>query len=145
MRQNIKVFLIALILGASVSFIYCKYFDNTILGLASDAKVTYFSVGSYSDYLSADAKKASYPGSLIYNQNGIYKVVIGVYTSSEAVELMQSYFGDKGINFTTNETKINKDFKTRAEVYETLIKSGDKDNILNINNSLLKLFSEYIG
>lgn len=145
MKQNAKVFIVALVLGAVCSFIYCKYFPDSIMGLASDAKVTYFSVGTYNDKTSADIKKNNYPNAIIYNQDGLYKVVIGIYTSREATELMQSYFSDSGVTYTIGEAKVNKDFKTRAAVYDTLIKSSDKETILSINNSLLKLFSEYIN
>lgn len=145
MKNNIKIFLIALILGMVSSYIYCTKFDNTILTKALESKVTYFFVGSYNSELEAKDKSINLKNSLIYNDNGIYKIVIGVYKSEDSILLMTSYFNDLGINFYKGELKINNEFIKNVEAYESLIKTSSKDSYDSINNYILKSFNEYIN
>lgn len=144
MKNNLKIFLIALILGMVASYIFCYKFDNTILSKALESKVTYFYVGSYNSEEAAVTKKNNYQNSIIYNDNGIYKIVIGVYKNKESIELMRSFFNDQGINFYQGELKISSEFTKNLESYETLIKTSSKDTYSNLNNYILKLFNEYI-
>jgi len=145
MKNNIKIFLIALVLGMLVSYIYCTKFDNTILTKAIESKVTYFYIGSYNNELEAENKSSRLKNSLIYNDNGIYKVIIGVYKNKDSIELMTSYFNDLGITFYKSELKINNEFIKTLSTYEALIKTNTKDNYYNINSYILKSFNEYIN
>ena len=79
------------------------------------------------------------------NDNGIYKIVIGIYSKKESIELMSSYFLDLNYNFRTSEIKMNNEFLKSIGNYELLIKTSEKSYYDNINNSLLKLFNEYIS
>ncbi len=80
MKQNVKIFLIALIIGGIASYLVCYKFDNTIITNAIDARVTYFYVGAYNTEEAALNKSSKYNNSIIYKENGIYKVLIGVYS-----------------------------------------------------------------
>ena len=145
MKHNLKVFLIALIIGMVASYIFCYKFDNTIISKALESKATYFYVGSYNSLNEATTKKANYKNAIIYNDNGIYKIVIGNYFKKESIELMSSYFLDLNYNFRTSEIKMNNEFLKSIGNYELLIKTSEKSYYDNINNSLLKLFNEYIS
>ncbi|MDE5539188.1 MAG: hypothetical protein K2J20_01735 [Bacilli bacterium] len=145
MKQNIKIFLIALVLGMVVAFVYCYKFDNTLEILASNGKAICFDVGAYNNMESAKAKQKEYSEAIIYQDEGIYRVVIGVYSNSRSAELMSSYFRDMGINFNQFEVKVSPQYKNMSESYELLIKSSSKEMYENINSSLLKLFNEYIN
>ncbi|MBE6154026.1 MAG: hypothetical protein E7163_00405 [Firmicutes bacterium] len=145
MKQNVKVFFVALIIGIVSSYIFCYKYDNTIITNALESKVTYFCVGSYNNMESANNKKNNYKNALIYNKDGIYKVIIGVYKEKESIELMESYFIDKDVKFTKETMKASVDFLNVISNYELLIKTSDRSYYENINNSLLKLFNEYIN
>lgn len=145
MKHNLKVFLTALLLGMIASYLFCYKFDNPLLTLAKETKITYFYLGSYNDYESASHKKNSYPTSLIYNDNGIYKIIIGVYSEKESIDLMSSYFWDSGINFQQGELKVPSEFIPKISNYELLIKSSTKKHYEDINNTLLTIFNEYIN
>lgn len=58
---------------------------------------------------------------------------------------MSSYFLDLNYNFRTSEIKMNNEFLKSIGNYELLIKTSEKSYYDNINNSLLKLFNEYIS
>lgn len=145
MKQNIKIFLIALLIGIVVTYVYCTKFDNTILTSAKSITATYFYIGSYNNISEATTKQNSYPTSIIYEDNGIYRVIIGIYTKQESIDLMASYFNDQNINFQISTLKVTNDYLINAENYELLILSGDKEYYEQLNSSLLKVFNEYIN
>lgn len=145
MKQNIKLFLIALVIGMLSSYILCTKFDSPLEALALESKITYFYVGSYNNLNEATTKKNKYQNALIYNENGIYKVVIGLYSNQESIDLMTSFFIDSGITFQKSELKVSNEFKKSCESYELLIKSSETSHYDNINKSLLNLFNEYIS
>lgn len=144
MKQNVKIFLIALVIGMVCAFLVCYKLEPTIISNALETKITYFYVGSYNSIESANNKKNNYANSIIFNDNGIYKVIIGVYSKKESIELMESYFGDLGISFQKKEIKANQELIQNMRDYELLIVSSEKSYYANLNNSLLKLFNEYI-
>ena len=145
MKQNVKIFLIALGIGMISAFVVCYKIEPTIISNALETKVTYFYVGSYNDINSANNKKSNYNNALIYSSDSIYSVIIGVYNKKESIELMESYFLDKGINFRKKEVKASQELIKAMRDYELLIATSDKNYYENLNKSLLKLFSEYIN
>lgn len=145
MKQNVKIFLIALGIGMISAFVVCYKIEPTIISNALETKVTYFYVGSYNDINSANNKKSNYNNALIYSNDGIYSVIIGIYNKKESIELMESYFIDKGIDFRKKEVKASQELIKAMRDYELLIATSDKNYYENLNKSLLKLFSEYIN
>ena len=145
MKQNVKVFLIALLIGFGVSILINQKFDSSLITSALESKVTIFSIGSYTNIKLANAKKESYSNSLIYNDDGIYRVLIGVYKDKTSIDLMSSYFLDNDITFNKVELKVNNNLINALKNYELLIKTSDISYYDSINNSLLQIFNEYIN
>lgn len=145
MKQNIKIFFIALVLGGLATYLVCYKLDTPIISNALDSKVTYFYVGSYNNLEDANNKKNKYPSSIIHEEEGIYRVIIGIYNKKECIELMESYFLDQGITFRKKEMKIGSEYLKLISNYELLITTSDKTYYNNLNNSILKLFYEYLN
>lgn len=144
MKQNIKVFLTALVIGMVCAFLVCYKFDPTIVSRALESRVTYFYIGTYNNEAEALSKQNSYPDSIIYNSNGLYQVIIGVYSNKDTLELMESYFLDNNIVFRKKELKVDNVLLRNMKNYELLITSSEKEYYKDLNNSLLKLFKDYI-
>ncbi len=145
MKQNVKIFLFALILGIGVAIFINTKFDPTIITKAIDSRVTYLAIGTYNNLEEAQNKSETYEGAIVYDDKGIYKVLIGVYTEEESVLLMSSYFQDKGVNFTKGELKVNSKLINTLKSYEMLIKTSNSSYYESINNSLLQVFREYLN
>jgi len=142
MKKNIKVFLVALIIGMITSYlIYYKYEDLNITN-ALESKATYFYIGSYNNLDIATLKSPNYAYA-IYKENGIYKIVIGIYTQNESIDLMETYFHNQGISFNKNTMKVASKFYKDCSHLELLIKNGNYSSYPSINESILKLFNEY--
>lgn len=143
MKQNIKIFLIALLIGIISCYIVCYKLDTPLIGNALDTKVTIFYVGTYNNQDDALKKEKTMKKAIIYEENNIYRVIIGVYQKEESIDLMSSYFIDQGISFQKKEIKVNNEFIKKSKDYELLLKTSEKEYFQNINNSLLTLFHEY--
>ena len=91
MKENIKIFLIALILGMAVAFaLSYKFREPIAFALNQEATILY--VASYNNIDTATSKQANYPNSVIYEEEGIYKIVIGIFSDKIVLDLMKSYF-----------------------------------------------------
>lgn len=143
MKENVKIFLIALIIGMAVAFFLSYKFQDQAV-FAINPKVTYFYVGTYNSLDVANTKAQNYTSSFVFENNGIYQVVIGVYQDKNVIDLMSSYFLDKGITFYQEELKVDNKFLSDISNYELLIKSSDSSYYESINSSLLNLFREYM-
>ena len=144
MKENVKIFLIALIIGMAVAFFLSYKFQDQAV-FAINPKVTYFYVGTYNSLDVANTKAQNYTSSFVFENDGIYQVVIGVYQDKNVIDLMSSYFLDKGITFYQEELKVDNKFLSDISNYELLIKSSDSSYYESINSSLLNLFREYMG
>lgn len=144
MKENIKIFLIALILGMAVAFFLSYKFKEPI-AYALNPEVTILYVGSYNNIDTATSKQRNYPNSIIYEEEGIYKIVIGIFGDTTVLDLMKSYFHDQGLNFYEEKIKTNSTFLREINNYELLIKSSETSYYDTLNKSLLNLFNEYIN
>ena len=143
MKENIKIFLIALILGMAVAFALSYKFREPI-AFALNPEATILYVASYNNIDTATSKQANYPNSVIYEEEGIYKIVIGIFSDKIVLDLMKSYFQDQGLTFYEEKIKTNSPFLQEINNYELLIKSSETSYYDTLNKSLLNLFNEYI-
>ena len=143
MKENIKIFLIALILGMVVAFALSYKFKEPI-AFALNPEATILYVASYNNIDTATSKQANYPDSVIYEEEGIYKIVIGIFSDKIVLDLMKSYFQDQGLTFYEEKIKTNSPFLQEINNYELLIKSSETSYYDTLNKSLLNLFNEYI-
>lgn len=143
MKENIKIFLIALILGMVVAFALSYKFREPI-AFALNPEATILYVASYNNIDTATSKQANYPNSVIYEEEGIYKIVIGIFSDKIVLDLMKSYFQDQGLTFYEEKIKTNSHFLQEINNYELLIKSSETSYYDTLNKSLLNLFNEYI-
>ncbi len=143
MKENIKIFLIALILGMVVAFALSYKFREPI-AFALNPEATILYVASYNNIDTATSKQANYPNSVIYEEEGIYKIVIGIFSDEIVLDLMKSYFQDQGLTFYEEKIKTNSHFLQEINNYELLIKSSETSYYDTLNKSLLNLFNEYI-
>lgn len=144
MKENVKLFLIALILGMAIAFFLSFKFKDQV-AFAINPTVTYFYVGSYNSLDAPSKVSQNYPNSVIYQDKDIYKIVIGVFSEDNVVDLMSSYFKDKGISFNRGSMSVDNAFLGEISNYELLIKSSDPSYYESINESILNLFREYMN
>ena len=145
MKQNKKVFLVALLIGFGVIYFYNSKFDTTIVTKALAPEATIIYVGAYNDLDKANLKKEEYPEAIIYNNENVYKVVIGLYSKKEVGDLIKGYFLDQNINFQETKIKVNNTLIKNIENYELLIKNSTTDYYTGLINSILNYFKAYLS
>ena len=74
-----------------------KFKEPIAFALNPEATILY--VASYNNIDTAISKQANYPDSVIYEEEGIYKIVIGIFSDKIVLDLMKSYFQDQGLTF----------------------------------------------
>ena len=136
--------MVAVIIGIGVALVFNKL-DKNIIATALSPSVTYFSVGTYNDLEMAKSKKNNYEEAIIYNDKGLYKVIIGVYSNPDTTLLMRSYFKDQNYTFSEDKMKMSNEFINSIENFELLIKSSDKSYYESLNKSILEVFSRMIN
>ncbi len=145
MKQNFKVFFVALILGIGISLIYQKYFsDQNILTFAKESTITYFYVGTYNSEEEVKKMALNYANSLIYEDNGLYRLLIGACTNDNCLDLLSSYFNEENINYNKKTIKINNAYIREVQNYELLINTTDKKYYPSIISSILKTLANYL-
>ena len=142
MKEKIKIFIIALVIGIISSYIFYYKTDNSIIVNAIDSKATIFYVGAYSNLKDAESKSNTTINSVIYKDNDIYKIIIAEYTKKEIVELMTSYFDNLGIAFSTSNIKIDSNILKIIRNYELLIPTSDQSYYNEINKSIISLLDK---
>ena len=144
MKENVKLFLIALVLGMVIAFFLSFKFKDQV-AFAINPSVTYFYVGSYNSLEAATNLSQHYSHSVVYQDGDIYKVVIGVYRDNNVIDLMSSYFANKGVSFERKSIGVDNSFLSEIKNYELLIKSSEASYYESINASILNLFREYLS
>ena len=143
MKENVKIFLIALVIGMVVAFLISfKYKDDVAFAFQTSA--TMFCLGTYNDEQIALEKSKNYPHSIVYQNNGTYQVIIGIYVDDVVCKLISSYYRDLGLYFDTEKIDVSGKFLEEIKSLEVLIKTGDEHYYENVNTSILNLFSEYM-
>ena len=145
MKEKVKIFVIALVLGMVVILGYQKYFeDKNIITLAKESKVTLIYDGTFNNLEEARKKQDEYKMAVILNDREVYRVVIGVSSSKDSLDLLTTYFDLKNIKYKTLEYKINNNFLKEIENYELLLKAGDKEYYSQVIEAMLKLLKNYL-
>ena len=145
MKKNVKIFILALLMGIIGTIIFTSTFDSTLITNAIEKKAYLLIGGTYTTKEQAEDKLSEYSRGIIYNNNGLYEVVIGIYPDRETKDIMASYFRDNAFTFSEKELKANGTLINNLENFVALIKKSDDEYYESINNSLLQIFKEYIN
>ncbi len=145
MKKNVKIFILALLMGIIGTIIFTSTFDSTLITNAIEKKAYLLIGGTYTTKEQAEDKLSEYSRGIIYNNNGLYEVVIGIYPDRETKDIMASYFRDNSFTFSEKELKANGTLINNLENFAALIKKSDDEYYESINNSLLQIFKEYIN
>ena len=81
----------------------------------------------------------------IYEDDGYYRVIIGIAYHEENKVKLESFFTSKGINYYEKEIKMNEEFTSSLTNYELVLIESTEDKVINnVNNSMLQLFLSYL-
>lgn len=139
MKGYIKVIIIAILIGGLIAFFFYKDIKNEVNALTSqDNTINLFQVGVYKIYDNALNCKNNYDNAIIYEDNGLYRVIIAGVNHVDAKVKLEAFFTNQNIKYYIKDIKVSSDIVNKINNYElVLIKTDSEDVIMNINKSIL--------
>lgn len=147
MKTYIKIIIGAILTGAILAFFFYRDINSEVVALTTkEYTVNLFQVGVFKDHDNALNYQKNFSPSIIYeDNNGYYRVIIGLAYHEENKVKLESFFTSIGINYYLKEIKMNEEFTDMLENYETILIKTDKEDVINnLNSAMLKLFITYL-
>ena len=139
MKPYIKVLIAAVIIGVFTAFFFYNDIKNEVIAITNnDSEISLFQVGVFKVYDNALNFSESFENSLIYEDNGLYRVIIGASYHNEAKIKLEEYFTSQNITYYIKEIKMSDSFIEEITNFELiLIKTESSEVINSLNKSIL--------
>lgn len=139
MKPYIKVLIAAVIIGVLIAVFFYKDIKNEVIAITNnDSEISLFQVGVFKVYDNALNFSESFENSLIYEDNGLYRVIIGASYHVEAKIKLEQYFTNQNITYYIKDLKVNQDIIDKISNFELiLIKTESSEVINSLNKSIL--------
>ena len=139
MKPYIKVLIAAVIIGVLIAVFFYKDIKNEVIAITDNAsEISLFQVGVFKVYDNALNFSESFENSLIYEDNGLYRVIIGASYHVEAKIKLEQYFTNQNITYYIKDLKVNQDIIDKISNFELiLIKTESSEVINSLNKSIL--------
>lgn len=139
MKPYIKVLIAAVIIGVLIAVFFYKDIKNEVIAITNnDSEISLFQVGVFKVYDNAINFSESFENSLIYEDNGLYRVIIGASYHNEAKIKLEEYFTEQNITYYIKEIKMSDSFIEEITNFELiLIKTESSEVINSLNKSIM--------
>lgn len=139
MKPYIKVLIAAVIIGVLIAVFFYKDIKNKVIAITNnDSEISLFQVGVFKVYDNALNFSESFENSLIYEDNGLYRVIIGAAYHNEAKIKLEQYFTEQNITYYIKEIKMSDSFIEEITNFELiLIKTESFEVINSLNKSIM--------
>ena len=139
MKPYIKVLIAAVITGVLIAVFFYKDIKNEVIAITNnDSEISLFQVGVFKVYDNAINFSESFENSLIYEDNGLYRVIIGAAYHNEAKIKLEQYFTEQNITYYIKEIKMSDSFIEEITNFELiLIKTESSEVINSLNKSIM--------
>lgn len=139
MKPYIKVLIAAVIIGVLIAVFFYKDIKNEVIAITNnDSEISLFQVGVFKVYDNAINFSESFENSLIYEDNGLYRVIIGAAYHNEAKIKLEQYFTEQNITYYIKEIKMSDSFIEEITNFELiLIKTESFEVINSLNKSIM--------
>ncbi len=139
MKPYIKVLIAAVIIGVLIAVFFYKDIKNEVIAITNNAsEISLFQVGVFKVYDNALNFSESFENSLIYEDNSLYRVIIGASYHVEAKIKLEQYFTNQNITYYIKDLKVNQDIIDKISNFELiLIKTESSEVINSLNKSIL--------
>lgn len=140
MKAYLKIVVGAIFLGGILAFLYYKDLKEEVIAVTGEAqKVSIFQVGVFKDESNANNYALKYPSAQIYEDEGLYRVIIAVTISN--IEKLKEYFKTAGIDYYLKEAIVDKNIVSELQKYDEILSKTDKKEVIDkINLSSTELF-----
>lgn len=139
MKPYIKVLIAAIICGILIAFFFYKDIKKEVVAITNnESEISLFQVGVFKVYDNAINFGKNFENTLIYEDNGLYRVIIGASYHNEAKVKLEQYFTNQNITYYIKDIKVNETFIEEITNYELiLIKTESSEVINSLNKSII--------
>ena len=139
MKPYIKVLIAAVIIGVLIAVFFYKDIKNEVIAITNnDSEISLFQVGVFKVYDNALNFSESFENSLIYEDNGLYRVIIGASYHVEAKIKLEQYFTNQNITYYIKDLKVNQDIIDKISNFELILMKTESSEVINsLNKSIL--------
>lgn len=143
MKKNIILVIIAISIGTLLAFYVFKKIDYVSATSNLNNKIVLYQVGAFNVYANAIEKSTIFPGSVIIEEDNMFKVFIAIAHSNKIINKYSEYLEEKNIDYYLKKTYLKDSCIDEIAKYEKLLeKSKDKDVYIKINSKLLKYYKD---
>lgn len=139
MKPYIKVLIAAVIIGVLIAVFFYKDIKNEVIAITNnDSEISLFQVGVFKVYDNALNFSESFENSLIYEDNGLYRVIIGAAYHNEAKIKLEQYFTEQNITYYIKEIKMSDSFIEEITNFELILVKTESSEVINsLNKSIM--------
>ena len=139
MKPYIKVLIAAIICGILIAFFFYKDIKKEVVAITNnESEISLFQVGVFKVYDNAINFGKNFENTLIYEDNGLYRVIIGASYHNEAKVKLEQYFTNQNITYYIKDIKVSDSFIEEITNYELiLIKTESSEVINSLNKSIM--------
>ena len=133
----------AIVIGVVLAIFVFKDSYYTLALTKNKNEIILFQVGVYKEYENAIICSSRYSGSVIINEDDLYRVYIGLAHDKEVQIAYRDHFKLNNINYYERKEYIKDACLEEIKKYESLIKkSFNTETYSNINKNLLNYYKD---
>lgn len=141
-KKKLLFIFLALAVGATLAFFTLFYLEP-----ANDSKETFalkvLQTGVYASYENALDAKEKLENAIVYEDNGLYRVLVGASTTDAGLEKVETIMKKKGINYYKKDLIIEKSDQDLFFKYNMMLeKTNEEEVILLLNTRILEKMVE---
>ena len=141
-KKKLLFIFLALAVGATLAFFTLFYLEP-----ANDSKETLvlkvLQIGVYASYENALDAKEKLENAIVYEDNGLYRVLVGASTTDAGLEKVETIMKKKGINYYKKDLIIEKSDQDLFFKYNMMLeKTNEEEVILLLNTRILEKMVE---
>ena len=141
-KKKLLFIFLALAVGATLAFFTLFYLEP-----ANDSKETIvlkvLQIGVYASYENALDAKEKLENAIVYEDNGLYRVLVGASTTDAGLEKVETIMKKKGINYYKKDLIIEKSDQDLFFKYNMMLeKTNEEEVILLLNTRILEKMVE---
>ena len=147
MKPYIKVLIAAVIIGVFIAFFFYKDIKNEVIAITNNnSEISLFQVGVFKVYDNAINFTKNFDDAFIYEDNDLYRVIIGASYHNEAKIKLEEYFTSQNITYYIKEIKVNENFIEEITNLElVLIKCESDEAKKALNKSIINALKPYLS
>ena len=136
MKKTMLSIGLAIILGSGLSLFSLYYLSKE--KTETQKEVTAFQIGVYQKRENAQKACESHLGSIIIEDQGVYRVYIAVALGEEWQEQMEKYYESKQIDYVTKKVAVTNDFYEELNKFEQVLLKTKEKIYPQVNQELMQ-------